>query len=72
MFSNVKVGDKLVIDSYVNFCTGGIEEVTKIDTRFNSKTGKPYKVIVTDSGKYRASNGMSIKRSPYYISGIMK
>lgn len=73
MFSNAEVGDTVIIESSINFCEGGSSIVNKIQTRYNSKTGEPYKIITTEYGKFRADNGsMFGKRSPYYIDKVIK
>ncbi len=43
--SGIKVGDIIDIEYYSNMGNGEKKIVTKITTRYNSKTGKPYKVI---------------------------
>ncbi len=66
----VKVGDKLMIECNSAMGTGGPEIVTRIKTKYNRDTGKPYKVICCEKHKFYARSGRA-KTPPteYHISG---
>ena len=58
---DVKVGDYLYIDGESSFCYGGYQKITKIETRYNEFTGKPYKVFKDDDDNlWSAETGLCI------------
>lgn len=61
-----KVGDYVYVDGYSSFCTGSKERIRAFETRYNSKTGEPYEVVVTTDGVFRKDNGSSIKGATAY------
>jgi len=64
-----KVGDKVLIECYTSMGTGGKEKVTKITTKYNENTGKPYKVIWFGSHGFSAKTGEAITPpTMYYIN----
>lgn len=57
----VKVGDYLYIDGESSFCYGSYQKITKIETRYNEFTGKPYKVFKDDDNNFwSAETGLCI------------
>ena len=57
----VKVGDYIYIDGESSFCYGSYLKITKIETRYNEFTGKPYKVFKDeDDDFWSAETGLCI------------
>ena len=70
---NAKVGDTVMIECYTSMGSGGKAKVTAIKTRYNEKTGKPYKVICCGKRWFRASDGDAMNEpTMYYISHVVK
>lgn len=61
-----KVGDYVYVDGASSFCTGGKEKIRAFKTRYNSKTGEPYEVVVTTDGVYRKDDGAAITGATAY------
>jgi DNA invertase Pin-like site-specific DNA recombinase len=61
-----QVGDLVWVDGYSGFCQGDFEKIKSIETRYDTKTGEPYKVIKTSDGVYRYDNGQRIKGASAY------
>lgn len=61
-----QVGDLVWVDGYSGFCQGGFEKIKAIETRYNTKTGEPYKVVITKDGVYRFDDGSCIKGATAY------
>jgi hypothetical protein len=58
---DVKVGDYLYIDGESSFCYGSYQKITKIETRYDEFTGKPYKVFRDDDDNlWSAKTGLCI------------
>ncbi len=69
----VRVGDYADVDGDSGFCYGGYRRITDIITRYNEKTGKPYKVICCGDDWYRFNGGHCIKgASAYSIEGYYR
>lgn len=57
----IKVGDYIYIDGESSFCYGSYQKITKIETRYNEFTGKPYKVFKDeDNNLWSAETGLCI------------
>lgn len=61
-----KVGDYVYTDGTSGFCDGSKEKIKAFETRYNSKTGKPYEVVITTNGVYRKDDGSTIKGATAY------
>lgn len=68
------VGDYVYIDGDSGFCYGCFEKIKAFETRYNEKTGKPYKVVITSSDDvYRFDDGVCLKgASAYRIFGYAR
>ena len=65
-----KVGDEMLIECYTSMGTGGKSKVTKITTKYDEDTGKPYKVIWFGDHGFSAETGGAITPpTMYYIKG---
>lgn len=56
----LKVGDTVMIECDSTLGTGGPSKITKITTKYNENTGKPYKVLWCGNRGFRAKNGRAI------------
>jgi hypothetical protein len=66
---NIKVGDKVAVECYTSMGTGGTDKVTRIKTKYNEDTGKPYKVICCGKHEFSAKTGDALTPpTMYYIS----
>lgn len=61
-----KVGDYVFVDGASSFCTGSKEKITAFETRYDSKTGKPYEIVVTKEFVFRKDDGSTIKGPTAY------
>ena len=71
--TKVKVGDYVLTEGMTSMAQdGGYERVSKIKTKYNEDTGKPYKVICCKGWEFDSRNGYAIT-SPtiYYIMGFI-
>jgi hypothetical protein len=68
MNETLKVGDVVQIECDSALGTGGPSKITKITTKYDEDTGKPYKVLWCGNRGFSAKHGYAIT-SPfaYYI-----
>ena len=71
----LKIGDKVYMDGYTSIAQSGcsMEDtviIKKDQTRYNEKTGKPFKIVRAFGEWWYAENGSSYtnKNSMYYIT----
>jgi hypothetical protein len=73
MWEKLKVGDRVIIECYTSMGDSGQETITKIKTKYNEDTGKPYKVICCGDREFDARSGAATTPpTMYYISGKVK
>lgn len=67
-FSKIMVGQTVIVECDSGLGSGGPEVVSNITTRYDEKTGVPYKVIWCGSHGFDARNGWAITPpTAYYL-----
>lgn len=61
-----KVGDKIMVECFTGMGTGGIEKITKITTKYDEDTGKPYKVIWCGKHMFHGITGKALNSPTFY------
>lgn len=56
----LKVGDKVMIECDSALGTGGPSKITKVTTKYNENTGKPYKVVWCGNRGFSAKTGQAL------------
>lgn len=70
---NAKVGDTVQIECYTSLGDDFEAKVTDIKTRYNEKTGKPYKVICCGDHWFSGFHGGAMNAPiMYYISHVIR
>ena len=65
---NFNVGDKVRVECWRGFGTGGEDVVTALDVRYDEKTGEAIPIVRVGDSWYNDSNGDSYKQEKmYYI-----
>lgn len=59
-YSVKKTGDTVMIECQSALGTGGPAKITKITTKYNENTGKPYKILWCGSRGFDAKTGNAI------------
>ena len=69
MIKDIKVGDTVMVECSSGLGSGGPDKITRIKTKYNEDTGKPYKVICCGRHEFDARSGSAITPpTMYYIS----
>lgn len=65
--NNCKVGDTVWCGGDSGFCDSSFEKIKKIEKRYNSITGKPYKIFVLSGNrKFNGITGFAINSPTAY------
>jgi len=69
----MKVGDEVMIECTSGMGSGGPDKITKITTKYDEDTGKPYKVIWCGNHGFHAGHKRAITPPlAYYIYAIKR